>query len=53
MGVKLSPEGCLVLAHEGSFNPSQDASEAPAEGGADGVVDLTPGVAAQVARPAR
>ncbi len=53
VGVKLSPEGCLVLAHEGSFNPSQDASEAPAEGGADGVVDLTPGVAAQVARPAR
>ncbi len=52
VGVKLSPEGCLVLAVEGSFNESQDASEAPAAGGTEEDVDLTSGLSAPVTRPA-
>ena len=52
MGIRLSPDGCLVLAGESSFNGNHDAPGAPADAGADGAVDLTSGVAAAVTRPA-
>jgi ABC-type Fe3+/spermidine/putrescine transport system ATPase subunit len=52
VGVSLSPDGCLVLAGEGSLNESHDAPEAPADGGGNGAVDLASGVVAAVTRPA-
>jgi hypothetical protein len=52
VGVTLSPDGCLVLAGESSFNGNYDTPGAPADAGADGAVDLTSGVAAAVTRPA-
>ena len=52
VGIRLSPEGCLVLAGEGSFNDSSAATEAGRDGAADEAVDLTSGVGAQMTRPA-
>ena len=52
VGIKLSPEGCLVLPAEGSFEESNGTPEAPADRGDDGAVELTSGGAAAVTRPA-
>jgi len=39
VGIRLSPDGCLVLAGESSFNGNHDAPGAPADAGADGAVE--------------
>ena len=40
VGIKLSPEGCLVLANEGSFQGGQDGSEGAGECAIDRLADL-------------